>query len=626
MNYTDLNIFELKIKLDTNIKELRHVVFEREMLHIPKVVSATTTTTKKSPSKNQVSQNAPVQSAIQPVKTGGYDEVPDQMIETDAPQKTTIYALNRFPYFTPDVEYPRDILKKFNYDELMAFFFNKTKFRDVLIQARNKQSSSLDGIEIDKQQNIIKSNVLIMLTLLFPTKFPQINDTANSYDLIIKTSVLTSVAQNIPGFFNSGFTYFKFPQIQGRVFTVSKTVWINDFLNHPDYNIFIRKYIENNIAAKYAKKQNVILIARYNKLLDQSKNSNEITRKIQKLEKENRKLDQLISYPFETLHKIIRGYGSNVMRHKSSNFILQNMLEEKVTSDEYNRFLKYLISFIGNEASENSEEEKKEYNKLLDVGVSFVNENEVEINVLVDFIDKTVNDDTVKKQDCQFMGEYLGTELEAYLKDKGEDALKTVNSEFNTKWDIQRNRPEIVIGKEIGVTTEAPSYQANIEHAPFERERGFNVNDDVDDEKKIEEADKLYTWITNTNEVKDRVSDVTFFEEWEGELPAEFHGNPVVYIMKKDRELYSLIKDIYKNIDTKNIPLLTIKYANIKDKLNRLDGMRGDPRFIKICKILLKIIENVIGGKGGEAAHSKRKSRRRGTKNNKKNTRKTLRK
>jgi hypothetical protein len=48
MSLTELNIFEIKIHLDTNIKELRNAIFEREMLYDPK---------KSAPKKTESKQN-----------------------------------------------------------------------------------------------------------------------------------------------------------------------------------------------------------------------------------------------------------------------------------------------------------------------------------------------------------------------------------------------------------------------------------------------------------------------------------------------------------------------------------------------------------------------------------------
>ena len=662
MSLTELNIFEIKIHLDTNIKELRNVIFEREMLYDPK---------KRSPKKIEpplIPQTAP-----QPIpqttpsittQVGGYNEydnnyqyqspsmqnnraLDQDKVPVDLGMKTTIYTLNKYPFFTYDVEYPILILKKYTYDQKIEFFFKKDTFKNLLTQELLKQNKTpiletdITDKELEKKasnkKDIINKNILTMLSLLFPTKYPQNNNTGNSYDIVLNKY---SNFMNVSGFFNSDFTYFKFPEIKNKIFTVSKTIWINDFLNHPEYKVLLNNYVENMNTAIYKKNQNIGLLTKYKNLEMNAENPNkkiEIKRKIETLENENRKLDLIIKSPFETIQKDLRSFDR--YSKKSSNEDLQNLLEEKITSDELSKFFQYLYSFIVTKPYDITDDEKDKFAKLLDVGVTyilnkqqntelFIKPKEIEIYVLVDLVEGKLTDEIIKNEDCKYMGEYLGNELEIYLNDWSVEAKqKILDRKIRTKWDIQRSRPMIVLGKEIPILKPVVSqpnmdgYQSNMNGyqqntMPFENNSKYVLND----ESKIQEAQKIYDWLKETDEGKTE-NNRDFLTKWENNVSIQYNNNPIEYISVNERQLYSLIKDVKEQIESKNNAILTISYGEInrfidkfEDKLkeNRSNIKEAEKyqRYINLCKIIKSTIQkNIKGGK------SKRKTKKRNRKN-----------
>lgn len=662
MSLTELNIFEIKIHLDTNIKELRNVIFEREMLYDPK---------KRSPKKIEpppIPQTAPppIPQTTPSITTqvGGYNEydnnyqyqspsmqnnraLDQDKVPVDLGMKTTIYTLNKYPFFTYDVEYPILILKKYTYDQKIEFFFKKDTFKNLLTQELLKQNKTpiletdITDKELEKKasnkKDIINKNILTMLSLLFPTKYPQNNNTGNSYDIVLNKY---SNFMNVSGFFNSDFTYFKFPEIKNKIFTVSKTIWINDFLNHPEYKVLLNNYVENMNTAIYKKNQNIGLLTKYKNLEMNAENPNkkiEIKRKIETLENENRKLDLIIKSPFETIQKDLRSFDR--YSKKSSNEDLQNLLEEKITSDELSKFFQYLYSFIVTKPYDITDDEKDKFAKLLDVGVTyilnkqqntelFIKPKEIEIYVLVDLVEGKLTDEIIKNEDCKYMGEYLGNELEIYLNDWSVEAKqKILDRKIRTKWDIQRSRPMIVLGKEIPILKPLVSqpnmdgYQSNMNGyqqntMPFENNSKYVLND----ESKIQEAQKIYDWLKETDEGKTE-NNRDFLTKWENNVSIQYNNNPIEYISVNERQLYSLIKDVKEQIESKNNAILTISYGEInrfidkfEDKLkeNRSNIKEAEKyqRYINLCKIIKSTIQkNIKGGK------SKRKTKKRNRKN-----------
>jgi hypothetical protein len=193
------DIEELKIKFSTNIKnsEYRIIEFKRSMLYHPEIE--------------------------------GIDEI-----------------LNDYPYFTADLKYPISRLRFLTYAERVTFFFNKEKFNERLT-AYSKEKNILDKTAIKTEEDEekyykqreknIEKNIMIMIEVLFPTKFPVINDIQPSYDYVFDRSKLKRMILN-PRITK----YFSYLKLGETVYTFKKTIWINDILNHPVYQTLISQY------------------------------------------------------------------------------------------------------------------------------------------------------------------------------------------------------------------------------------------------------------------------------------------------------------------------------------------------------------------------------------------------
>jgi hypothetical protein len=204
MEEVEFAIESLAIKIYTNIpdKQNQIVNFTRSMLHIPKSTNA----------------------------------------EEEGERENVILA--EIPFFTIDVEYPVDRLNRLDYYERVNFFFNAGKFAELLRPYYVKEENQPVGESPDDSDNYYdnrerrtRRNVMTMLEILFPTKFPVINDIHASYDFLKEK-------QSTRAFWFNPFQthYFSYLKIGGSTYTIKKTVWLNDMLNHPVYRKMIVEY------------------------------------------------------------------------------------------------------------------------------------------------------------------------------------------------------------------------------------------------------------------------------------------------------------------------------------------------------------------------------------------------
>jgi len=151
--------------------------------------------------------------------------------------------LNDYPYFTHDVRYPDSNLLKLPYKERVNFFFNLDRFNELLTPYINDK---LDGSKKDEnfyknRSKNIKENINIMLLLLFPTKYPMINELSDSLHYVTSP---TKNKKKTYGFLYNPFAaqLYSYLDIGGKKYTTKSVVWLNDIMNHPTYNEFLREY------------------------------------------------------------------------------------------------------------------------------------------------------------------------------------------------------------------------------------------------------------------------------------------------------------------------------------------------------------------------------------------------
>ena len=140
--------------------------------------------------------------------------------------------LENLPYFTTDVDYELAYAEMtyLDYYDRVNLFFNGDKFVELLRRHYKKNTDN-------NHESRIRKNIMTMLEVLFPTKFPVINDIHTSYNFLINKQ------SSRPFWFNPFKThYFSYLKIDNKKYTIKKTVWLNDILNHPVYRKMIVEY------------------------------------------------------------------------------------------------------------------------------------------------------------------------------------------------------------------------------------------------------------------------------------------------------------------------------------------------------------------------------------------------
>lgn len=160
-------------------------------------------------------------------------------------EKPSTTKLSELPYFIKNRRYPADILLKMPHNKRINFFFNLNFFKEVMY-------STTQITEPNDISKIIKDNIELLIKLLFPTYFPAINNHTNSFDKYIQNNTYSfdidipgAIKSLVPGFMQEASVYthlFTYLKIEGSIYTITKTIWLNDFINHPVYHEFLEYY------------------------------------------------------------------------------------------------------------------------------------------------------------------------------------------------------------------------------------------------------------------------------------------------------------------------------------------------------------------------------------------------
>ena len=148
-----------------------------------------------------------------------------------------------FPFYSDTHLYPNTKLQNSTYERIIEFFFNK---EDFLKTIRNKPQ---DNVKELTPEQIKIENFELTLRLLFPTTFPLVNNIYNSVEYIIPSKKIftlkgSNVFSILPKRFDRKYSYLN---IDSEIYTITKTVWNNDVMNHPVYSQFIQSYKEFDI-------------------------------------------------------------------------------------------------------------------------------------------------------------------------------------------------------------------------------------------------------------------------------------------------------------------------------------------------------------------------------------------
>lgn len=139
--------------------------------------------------------------------------------------------LNKYPLITGDIELPLRVLVTMDYEDCVVFFFSYNTFSKIVKDNVRKSVFNVNTPEaMETKQKNLDNNLMLMLRLLFLTKFPTSNNVTTSYDLMGTTSLFST--NNMRG----KYTYLK---ISDADYTVTQVILLNDILNNPYYVKFI---------------------------------------------------------------------------------------------------------------------------------------------------------------------------------------------------------------------------------------------------------------------------------------------------------------------------------------------------------------------------------------------------
>ena len=282
--------------------------------------------------------------------------------------------LSTYPFFTDNKLLPKVKLQNMKYDEIVYFFFNKQNFKNVMTSVntvktvRNMKElkiKNLKNITRKNKENIVSGsipvnirfdNFILMLQLLFPTKFPLMNniDTSLSYlltneiekipfqkknNLDNQINILTMFSkidnkfiEFLPIQTNQKFSYLNINQ---NIYTITHVTWINDVMNHPIYREVLLKYnIYEQWRIKYEEKIQQI---------DQDKKSEIVNYITKLLERKKLKFEKIDRY----IDRNNRGFSDFVIFKANYNDnieILQKIDFNNTTIEQNNTIVKTLIS------------------------------------------------------------------------------------------------------------------------------------------------------------------------------------------------------------------------------------------------------------------------------------------
>ena len=164
------------------------------------------------------------------------------------------------------VEYPDKANKKL--DEFKTEYANakailEQKKTNVMIGGNN----SINDNNLENTKNdIAEKNIMIMIRLLFPTKYPLIGNILSSFHSVVtgQNEFHLKWMDFVPSFFKKqffeGISDYSYIQVDGKTYTVIQAIWLNDIYNHTEYLKLVEQFEElQKWKSKEARKSEIVL-------------------------------------------------------------------------------------------------------------------------------------------------------------------------------------------------------------------------------------------------------------------------------------------------------------------------------------------------------------------------------
>lgn len=320
----------------------------------------------------------------------------------DIEEQALNVSLNKYPYFTYKYEYPlKDLRRMLNYKDRINTFFNENEFNRVI--TRGTLKTNFDNEE--EKNALIEKNIMTMLEILLPTKFPVIDNLHTSYDYVTNFSSTHPLS-----FDKTKINMFSHLNVGGKEYTISKVVFYNDIINHPLYYQLVKNTMNfQNWAERTG-----------NEIYIEEPKTNLPTGVQPELQYINYENSELLKYkePNRIInHQKFQDYITNHNKLvKNENFV-----------KKYHRLMKYLYRhyFLGNyvePGKEFTQEEIDDFESILNLrtGLCSIDMKDIsnptkEIYIRVETHDEKLDDSMVKDKKCYYYGEILGDKLQKMI-------------------------------------------------------------------------------------------------------------------------------------------------------------------------------------------------------------------
>jgi hypothetical protein len=413
----------------------------------------------------------------------------------------------------------------------------------------------------EERERITRKNIKTMLEILFPTKFPVINDVQTSYEYI------QNQKSTRPLWFNPFHThYFSYLTIGGKIYTVKKTVWLNDILNHPVYQ---KIFIEYRKLKKWADDKG------YNMNDDDAFHPNKIF--TSNLDKTKLFKESTQPIPFRKFKNTMLGFieplrnSSNTYLQKLIN-VVTNKVKDSGSPEQFYKLLDNIYDTYINSKKEEEiekdeedsyyvpqeedENQKKAVNKketfkkedkyssinaFINTGISYINMGESnkptrEVYFMIDLIDGEINDKNKSSIYCPYMGDSLGNKLEYLINNR--------NVTDKNDWAVDKEREIFSLSNMEESGTE---YTQKLEESPSNPSKNVGY-------KQLDQQ------TLSTNEIS---------------VSTEVSNNFSTYILKVEKDKPDEVENIIKKLKLKYMDsiITSIDKSRLLDSMQRLSDL-----------------------------------------------------
>lgn len=489
----------------------------------------------------------------------------------DLEEQALNVSLNKYPYFTYKYEYPLGELRKIrNYKDRINIFFNEDEFARTI--TKGNMRPNFDNEE--EKNALIEKNIMIMLEILLPTKFPIIDNLHTSYDYV------TNFSSTYPlSFDKTKINMFSHLNLGGKEYTVEKVVFYNDIINHPLYYQLVKttmnfqNWAESTGNEKYIEEP-------------KSKFSIGAQPELQYINYEN---SELLKYkkPNRVInHQVFQDYITNHDKLvKNENYV-----------KKYHRLMKYLYKhyFLGNfiePGKEFTQEEIDEFESILNLrtGVCSIDMKDIsnptkEIYIRVETHDEKLDDSVIKDKKCYYYGEILGDKLQKMIQGISPKSyfVKETTS-YLGKAGVKsgsNNSSSIVSNNKVNKQVE------QIDIKSFSEEDIRKINEIL-----LIKLDEKWSNKPGTNKLSDRLK--TLLKPINQKV--NFVSNEKYNVLKVSHDERQMINDILKN---KFLPAV-VNNKQINGKLGKIllgwaKQMKSPNQYHKELTELLKDIDSFI--------------------------------